>query len=95
MHMGKYGITGRADVGHKKEFFGRSAGEMIEKLGSPRTVLTENPHQVWTYRNGACITLVYFDENEKVCFAEERGTCSSLKNEEQVFLELHAVKSDV
>lgn len=71
-----------SNANHKKEFIGRSAGEMIEALGSPRTVLTEKPHQVWTYRERSCITLVYFDASEKVCFAEERGSCQneSLQN---------------
>lgn len=65
-------------VFEKKELIGRSAGEVIETFGTPRTVLTEKPHQVWTYRKNQCITLVYFDESEKVCFAEERGACPTV-----------------
>lgn len=60
----------------KRDYFGRSAGEMIEVLGKPRTVLTESPNQVWTYRKDNCITFVYFDESGKVGFAEERGECA-------------------
>ena len=61
----------------KNELVGRSAGEVVEELGTPRTVLKEAPHQVWTYRKDQCVTLVFFDESEKVCFAEERGVCPS------------------
>lgn len=64
-------------VVQKKEFVGRSAGEVLDELGKPRTILTETPHQVWTYRDKECITLVYFDENNEVCFAEERGNCGT------------------
>ena len=59
----------------KKEFIGRSAGEVMDMLGSPRTVLTEEPNEVWTYRKDKCITFVYFNKNKKVGFAEERGEC--------------------
>ena len=65
-------------VMEKRDLIGRSAGEVIETFGTPRTVLTEKPHQVWTYRKNQCITLVYFDESERVCFAEERGTCPAV-----------------
>lgn len=64
-------------VVEKNELVGRSAGEVVKELGSPRTVLTEAPHKVWTYRKDQCVTLVFFDESEKVCFAEERGECPS------------------
>lgn len=65
-------------VMEKRELIGRSAGEVIETFGTPRTVLTEKPHQVWTYRKDQCVTLVYFDESERVCFAEERGACPAV-----------------
>lgn len=61
----------------KSEFVGRSAGEVMNQLGKPRTILTESPNQVWTYRTEKCITLVYFDKSGKVGFAEERGVCTS------------------
>ncbi len=64
-------------VMQKNELVGRSAGEVVEEMGEPRTVLKEAPHQVWTYRKDQCVTLVFFDESEKVCFAEERGACPS------------------
>ncbi|MBO7244162.1 MAG: hypothetical protein J6V53_02630 [Alphaproteobacteria bacterium] len=62
----------------KREFVGRSAGEVVNVLGTPRTVLTEEPNQVWTYRKDKCITFVYFDKSGKVGFAEERGECVNL-----------------
>ena len=62
-------------VSSKKGLVGRSAGDILDELGQPRTILTEAPHQVWTYRNNECVTLVYFDEKNEVCFAEERGKC--------------------
>ena len=74
----------------KREFVGRSAGEVIEILGNPRTVLTEDPNQVWTYRKDKCITFVYFNKNGKVGFAEERGECVNSK----VFEELKENKNE-
>lgn len=75
MHDNFFDASSKYDRVQKKDFFGRSAGEVIDALGKPRTVLTEPPNQVWTYRKDNCITFVYFDESGKVGFAEERGTC--------------------
>ena len=61
----------------KRDFIGRSAGEVMDVLGKPRTILTELPNQIWTYRKDDCVTFVYFDESGKVGFAEERGSCAT------------------
>lgn len=54
---------------------GKSAQTVKASLGAPLMVRTEKPNQIWTYRQNQCTTLVYFDKNEQVCFAESRGEC--------------------
>ena len=68
----------------RRDLVGRSAGSVKAKLGEPRTVLTEEPNQIWTYNNTGCAVFVYFDSSKKVRFAEERGNCfSSNKSDPQ------------
>lgn len=57
---------------------GKSAVQIKNGMGAPLIIRTEDPNQVWTYRRGNCTTLLYFDKNEKVCFAESRGTCLNM-----------------
>lgn len=64
-------------VRQESNLVGKSAMQIKKSMGAPLMVRKEDPNQVWTYRTGNCTTLVYLDKNEKVCYAESRGTCST------------------
>ena len=39
---------------------GKSTQDVQEQMGQPTTILTENNHQLWTYRSEGCIQMVFF-----------------------------------
>lgn len=62
-------------VQQESQLIGQSGVRVKSTLGEPLSIRTEKPNQVWTYRQSSCTTLLYLDQNQKVCYAESRGEC--------------------
>lgn len=58
---------------------GRSMKTVRKFFGEPLSIRYEEPNQLWTYRQKDCTSLIYFDADNRVRYAESRGSCSSLK----------------
>lgn len=73
-------FQGRAhmNVREEKQLKGLSMRKIEKKLGTPVAKRTEEPNFLWTYRFENCTTLVYFNENKRVAYAETRGVCERL-----------------
>ena len=54
---------------------GKGEEEIRQLKGEPITIVTENGHKMWTYRNEECTELVFFDSEEKVDGFHEFGMC--------------------
>ncbi len=44
-------------------------------MGEPVSIVQENNHRMWTYRNGDCTQLVFFDETNTVTDWYDVGNC--------------------
>lgn len=65
---------------HRENFLTGLDMESVKKiLGTPLMERNEEPNYLWTYHHGNCTTLVYFNENKKVAYAEARGVCPAMK----------------
>lgn len=56
---------------------GKNTSEVMEILGKPVTERKEgNITKMWAYCQGGCSTLVFFDSQDIVQYAEQRGDCT-------------------
>ena len=55
---------------------GKTDKEVEKIYGKPVIVRHENDKQMWTYKQGECSRLIFFDASHTVQFAESRGNCS-------------------
>ncbi len=83
MFMGKPHMA----VHQENALKGRSMKSIRKFFGEPLSIRTEAPHQLWTYRQNDCVSLIYFDDDNRVSYAEARGTCTELK--QMVALEIN------
>ena len=58
---------------------GKETSEIRQLKGEPVTVVTENGRKMWTYRQGMCTELVFFDPEEKVDGFHEFGECMPIE----------------
>ena len=74
-------FQGRAHMAVRRENFltGRSMESVEKILGKPLMERNEEPNSLWRYQQGNCTTLVYFNENKEVAYAEARGMCPVMK----------------
>lgn len=64
----------------RENFLTGQSMKSVEKiLGKPLMERNEEPNSLWTYHQGNCTTLIYFNENKKVAYAEARGKCPVTK----------------
>ena len=55
---------------------GKETDELVAMKGKPVSVLTEKGRQMWTYRQGTCTEVVFFDTNAQVDGFHEWGECA-------------------
>ncbi len=60
---------------------GRSMYSVRKFFGEPLSIRKEAPHQLWTYRQNDCVSLIYFDDDNRVSYAEVRGSCREMKQQ--------------
>lgn len=74
-------FQGRTHMAVRRENFltGRSMENVEKLLGKPLMEHTEEPNYLWTYHQKNCTTLVYFNEQKEVAYAEARGICPTIK----------------
>ena len=48
---------------------------ITSRLGKPVVQRTEAPYQMWSYRNGKCSILVYYDADNIARFVDFAGDC--------------------
>ncbi len=51
----------------------KSPKQVARVMGKPTIVRTEEPYQLWAYRQNGCSTLIYFNEQGKSCYVDQRG----------------------
>lgn len=74
-------FQGRSHMHVRQEtsFNGLSMKAVEKKLGKPLAQRLEEPNRLWTYRWEECTTFIYFNEKNKVSYAETRGICAQSK----------------
>jgi len=55
---------------------GKRSDDVSEKMGQPTTKLKENGFEMWTYRNGPCTQIVFFDADGLASGWQEIGVCT-------------------
>lgn len=58
---------------------GRSMRTVQKFFGKPSAIRNEAPNQLWAYHQNKCTTLIYFNAENLVSYAESRGTCPRMK----------------
>ena len=58
---------------------GKGSVEVVAVLGKPVSERKETGCKMWAYRQQGCSTLVFFDAQDVVQYAEQRGNCSKLE----------------
>ena len=54
---------------------GKSSSDVLSIMGKPVTERKETTCKMWAYRKNDCSTLIFFDANDVVQYAEQRGKC--------------------
>lgn len=49
--------------------------QIIRRFSSPTVIRTEEPYQLWSYRQETCTILLYFDDTNTVRFVDFSGNC--------------------
>lgn len=58
---------------------GKETSEIRQLKGEPVTMITENGRKMWTYRQGECTELVFFNPEERVDGFYELGECMPME----------------
>ena len=58
---------------------GKSSADVVAILGKPVSERKETGCKMWAYHQQGCSTLVFFDGQDVVQYAEQRGNCSKLE----------------
>ena len=54
---------------------GKDKGYVLNKFGDPVIARTEGSNHVWSYRNGDCSYLIFFDKDDVVRWVDAKGSC--------------------
>ncbi len=55
---------------------GKTEADILKEKGNPMTKIHEGNKSMWTYRDGSCTEIIFFDDNEGVADLHELGKCS-------------------
>ncbi len=53
----------------------KTSEQVLNLLGKPVSERKEGNFKMWAYRQSDCSTLVFFNQDEVVQYAEQRGQC--------------------
>lgn len=58
-----------------ENLIGLTDRQILRRFSSPTVIRTEEPYQLWSYRQDTCTVLLYFDETKTVRFVDFSGDC--------------------
>jgi len=54
---------------------GMSKPQVESRMGKPVSIMRENNHEIWTYRQNNCTKHVFFDASGIVKYVDVNGVC--------------------